>query len=124
MSISEVELVRRWLDAYGHGDRARALSYVDDRFRVVEAGGRATPRRYRGGPGLERWLLDEQRVSSQLAPDHFLEVGDRVVVLCREWNVEQGGKEPGEHRFALAWCVSHAQITELEYFPRWEEALS
>ena len=123
MSINEVELVRRWFAAYAHGDRARALGYVSDRCRVVEADGVATPGRYTGGQGLERWLLDERRVAPDLAPDHFLEVGDRVVVLCREWTPGQGCERHAEHRFALAWSVEHARITGLEFFSRWEDAL-
>ena len=80
--------------------------------------------RYRGGRGLELWLLDERPFSPDLAADHFLEVGDRVVVLCRDLGLEQGSEPLADRRFALSWSVERARITGLEYFPRWEDALT
>ena len=72
MSIREVELVRRWFDAYGRGDRAGALRCVDDRFRLAEDGGVSDNMdRYRGGRGLELWLLDERPFGPTLLPTTF-----------------------------------------------------
>jgi ketosteroid isomerase-like protein len=122
MSIRDVELLRRWFAAYDRGDVVGAMELVDEYFCLVEPAARDETR-YSGRRGPERWMRDRAlRPEGPPGPDHFLEADGRVVVVCRQWINERPGGVLRERRFALACSIEHAQIAELEYFPRWEDA--
>jgi ketosteroid isomerase-like protein len=100
MSVRDLELVRRAFGAYGRGDLAGALSALDEGFEIVDP-----------------------RCNFGFVADHFLEAGDRVVVLCRRWGRDTRTGARVERRFALAWTVRHGRIRSMEYFPCWASAL-
>jgi ketosteroid isomerase-like protein len=101
MSAQDLELVRRGFEAFQRGDRALALGAIDDHFDVV----------------------DPVSSDSGFAADHFLEAGERIVVLCRQWGRRRDTGVRVEWRVAIAGTVDGGRITALEYYPSWEEAL-
>lgn len=102
MSAQDLELVRRRMEAFARGDRASALAALDDHFGYVDPRG--------GGWGF--------------AADHFLEAGERIVVLCRQWGRRTDTGLRAEWRFALAWSVSDGRVRAMAYYPSWDDALT
>lgn len=101
MSAQDLELVRRGVEAFARGDRAAGLAAIDGHFVHVD-------------PRLEYWGF---------AADHFLEAGDRIVVLCRQWGRRTDTGLRVEWRFALAWTVGEGRMRTISYFPSWDDAL-
>jgi hypothetical protein len=102
MSAQDLELVRRGVEAFARGDRAVALTAVDDHFAHVD-------------PRSEGWGF---------TADHFLESGHRIVVLCRQWGRRTDTGLRAEWRFALAWTVTDGRVRAIAYYPSWDQALS
>ena len=68
-------------------------------------------------------VVDPVSSDSGFAADHFLEAGERIVVLCRQWGRRSDTGVRVEWRVAIAGTVEGGRITALEYYPSWEEAL-
>jgi ketosteroid isomerase-like protein len=65
MSQENVEIVRRWAEAIGRGDLAKALWAPD--LEIVNAEGWALEATYRGYEGLRRWWNDLEEAFSDFA---------------------------------------------------------
>jgi len=100
VSAQDLELVRRGVEAFARGDRSVALAALDNHFAHID-------------PRARDWGF---------TADHFLETGDRIVVLCRQWGRRTDTGLRVEWRFALAWTVGHGRIRAMAYYPSWDEA--
>jgi hypothetical protein len=102
VSAQDLDLVRRGIEAFARGDRQTALAAIDHRFESLD-------------PASAGWGF---------AADHFLETGGRIVVLCRQWGRRTGNGSRVEWRFAVAWSVGDGRVTEIAYYPSWDEAIA
>ena len=124
MSEENVEIVRRFYDAYVSGDLESALAAFDPEIEVydhdiLESG------EYRGLEGLFRWQADWESSweSWRWDPEEFIEAGERVVAVLR---VHATGRQSGvdvERVDGAVWTLREGRCVRLDYYGSREEAL-
>jgi ketosteroid isomerase-like protein len=125
MSQENVEIVRRWYDAYARGDPDDpALAPFDPEIEaydhdILDAG------EYRGFDGLLRWQADwdQQWESWRWDPEEFIDAGERVVAVLR---VHARGRHSGvevERVDAAVWTLRDGQCVRLDYYNSKQQAL-
>jgi ketosteroid isomerase-like protein len=81
MSQENVEIVRRFTEAYIRGDHAGALSYLASEI-VYETGQELPARQPDELPAIwKRWEAEWERI--ELTPEEYIDGGDQVVMAVR-----------------------------------------
>ena len=124
MSEPNVEIVRRFYDAYGRGDLESALAAFDPDVvaydhDIPDSG------EYKGLEGLFRWQADWESgwESWRWDPEEFIEAGERVVAVLR---VHARGRESGvdvERVDGAVWTLREGRCVRLDYYGSREQAL-
>ena len=78
MSEENVEVVRRFADAYVRGDLDEALTYFDPEIVLKRAEEAAVVGRDAAGASLRRWEEDWEDLET--IPEDFIDAGDHVLV--------------------------------------------
>ncbi len=124
MSEENVEVVRRFYEAWGRGDfpgpvelMAADIEYVNPPT-AVEPGTRQGLRAFAGAAAkvFEGWATWE------MEPEQFRGVGTRVAVVV---SYRARGRESGlevEGRESAVWTVENGQVTRYEWFHRPSDA--
>jgi uncharacterized protein len=107
MSEENVEIVRRFLDAYPRGDVEELLSYIDPEAELHSAiVGGAEGNVYRGHEGFRKWYADSSESFEELRGEwsEFRDLGDRVLALGA---VKARGRESGvELDSPMGWVIT------------------
>jgi ketosteroid isomerase-like protein len=121
MSRENVEIVRRFTEAYIEGDHARALSYLAPDL-VYEVG-QETPAR-RPDELLakwQRWEADWERLD--LIPEEYLDAGDQVVLVVRYSGRGRASGIEFEDRLFEVHTLRDGKVTRKRDFRTRAEAL-
>jgi ketosteroid isomerase-like protein len=127
MSEENVEIMRRVWDAYAKLDIETILSLTDPQAEFVTTHFAGWPEEevYRGLDGVrrffEQWLGVWETFDAGV--DEFLDLGDRVLVLC--WQRGKGGESgvPAEMQFASIFTLREGRIVYVDNFSDREQAL-
>jgi len=126
MSEQDVELVRRGLEAFSHGDVEEMLSYADPEleFHSAIVGG-AEGNVYRGHEGFRRWYADSFESFEELRNEwsEFRDLGDRVLALG---HVKARGRESGvELNSPMGWVITvrHGKVVKAQGFLGRDDAI-
>ena len=126
MSQENVEIVRRWIDAYNRRDIDGLLELSDVEiefksiFAAVETGGV-----FRGQPGVYDYFktLDDAYGRFEVVPRDFIDAGASVLVIAgAEWR----GKESGAEGTTSIFVASHlkaGRMLRVETFTKRPQAL-
>jgi ketosteroid isomerase-like protein len=126
MSAENVEVVRRWTDAYNRRDFDALIDLIDpefdfkSRFVALESGFQG----YDRFPNAYFRTLDEAYDRFQVIPSEFLDAGAAVLsVAAAEWRGKASGAEGSLPIFVAAWLRS-GKIFRVETFTDRSEALA
>jgi ketosteroid isomerase-like protein len=124
VSQENVEVVRRWYDAYVRGDQEAVFAVAHPGIEIFDhdipdAG------EYRGLDGVLKWQSDWERSweSWRWAPEEFIDAGDRVVAVLR---VHAKGRHSGvdvERQDGAVWTLSRGKCVRLDYYGSKEQAV-
>jgi ketosteroid isomerase-like protein len=86
---------------------------------VVDAG------EYKGRAGFARWLENWGVAWAEfsMAPEEFLDAGERVVSVFRMKATGRGSGVPVERQDAMVWEVRDGKVVRLDYYNNRETAL-
>jgi len=116
VSQSNVDLVRGLLDAFiTTGEPSWDSLHQDIEAHdhdVVDAGA------YTGHAGFGRWLENWDIAWAQysIAPEEFLDAGERVVSVFRMKATGRGSGVPVERQDAIVWEVRDGKVMRLDYY--------
>jgi ketosteroid isomerase-like protein len=121
MSQENVELVKRWIDAWNRGERSLPENQVHPDAKVVS---RFRPEPFRGRDGFEQWIqeIDEQFQEWRIAVDDWRSAGDRVALGQLHLRGRTGGVEFDQSAAAVVE-VSDGRLFRLRLFADHAEAL-
>jgi ketosteroid isomerase-like protein len=123
MSQANVDLVQRLLEQFiatGEPSWESLHEEVEAHDHdVVDAG------EYRGHAGFGRWLenWDVAWAEFSMAPEEFLDAGERVVSVFRMKATGRGSGVPVERQDAMVWEVRDGMVVRLDYYNNRETAL-
>jgi ketosteroid isomerase-like protein len=123
MSQENVELVQRLLEAFiATGEPSWESLHEEIEAHdhdVVDAG------EYRGHAGFGRWLenWDVAWAEFSIAPEEFLDAGERVVSVFRMEATGRGSGVPVERQDAMVWEVRDGRVVRLDYYNDRAQAL-
>jgi ketosteroid isomerase-like protein len=125
MSHSNVELVRAIYDRFRAGDNDGALALHHPEIEIRDRPQAPDPQVYRGHEGVLRSLRVSQEAFQGLdvAPEEFIEVGDRVVVVFRFRGTGRESGVPIDERLAHLWTVRGGKAVRMEVHSGREEAV-
>ncbi|MFL5820032.1 MAG: nuclear transport factor 2 family protein [Solirubrobacteraceae bacterium] len=125
MSHSNAELVRAIYDRFRAGDTDSALALHHPEIEVHDRPQAPDPQVYRGHEGVLRSLRVSQEAFQELdvAPEEFIEVGDRVVVVFRFRGTGRESGVPIDERLAHLWTVRGGKAVRMEVHSGREEAV-
>jgi ketosteroid isomerase-like protein len=122
MSQENVEITRRWNDAYNRRDFETLLELTDPdfEFKSVFVGMESV---FRGYDGLRAYFdgIDSAYARFQIPPEKFFDAGAAVLVKCRiEWRGNESGAE-GMMPVAVAAWLKAKRVFHLESYPNLSE---
>jgi ketosteroid isomerase-like protein len=123
MSQENVEVVRRAVEAFNAGDRARLLSFADPE---VEFQSVVEQKVYRGADGLVQYREDVDAALEEFhtEDDRFLDAGgDRVVHLYRIVGRGAGSGVPVSRPVAALWHLRDGKLLKGQVYLDQQEAL-
>jgi ketosteroid isomerase-like protein len=126
MSLENVELVRRGLEAFNSGDIDRILSFTGPDLEIeVPPGLSAEPDTYRGHAGVRRYFqsFDEAMDEVHFQAERFWDAAEAVVVDVR---VTARGKQTAilvEQRAAQLWTIRGGSVIRIRAYASLSEAL-
>jgi ketosteroid isomerase-like protein len=125
MSEENVEMLRRYYEAFTEGGSDEAFKFLDPEFEL--RGPREFPdlaEPHFGPEGAARYLAKVNEVIEdyRMAPEKFIDAGDnRVLVLSREGGRGRGsGAEVQTHLTAHLWTLRAGKIVRMQSY--WERA--
>ena len=119
MSRENVEVVRRWVEAYNGRavESLMALSTSDvefrSRFAGIESGGV-----FRGYPGIVEYfkVIEDAYEHFDLIPDEYIDAGAAVVVMAHaDWRGRESGAAARTPVFPVAWLRA-GEVFRVETF--------
>jgi uncharacterized protein len=126
MSLQNVELVRRGLEAFNSGDIDRILSFTGPDFEIeVPPGLSAEPDTYRGHAGVRRYFqsFEEAMDEVHFQAERFWDAAEAVVVDAL---VTARGKQTAilvEQRAAQLWTIRGGSVIRIRAYASLSEAL-
>ncbi|MGI9019468.1 MAG: nuclear transport factor 2 family protein [Solirubrobacterales bacterium] len=126
MSEENVEVMRRWADAYNGRDIEGLLELSDSDiefrsvFAGIESGGA-----FRGTTGVYEYFkaIDDAYESFQVLPDEYLDAGAGVVLPSQAVWTGRGSGASGATPVAVVAWLRKAKVMRVEVFPTRGEAL-
>jgi ketosteroid isomerase-like protein len=125
MSAENVELVRRWADAYNQGGLEASAEGLDQEIEWVVAREHPSARTVRGLDELREYLVDwEQTMGGQmqLETEEIIDHGDRVITLARLRGTGTASGAEVEIPIALVSTVRGGVIVRVEEYLDPQEA--
>ena len=124
MSQENMEIVRRWNDAYNRRDFETLIELTDPdlEFRSVFVGMESV---FRGYDGLCEYFdgIESAYARFQIPPERFFDAGAAVLVQCRiEWHGNESGAE-GTMPMAVAAWLKAGRVFHLESYPDLSDGL-
>jgi ketosteroid isomerase-like protein len=125
MSQENVEIVRRWIDAFNRGDRDALLADFAPEAEWRTTGRFADAGVYRGRAGLEQFLaeLHEDVEELRVSVSDLRASGDRVFVAGMGAGRGKRSKAPAEEPISYVVTVRNGRITRVQGFASRAEAL-
>jgi ketosteroid isomerase-like protein len=125
MSQANVELVRTIYDRFRAGDNESALALHDPEVEVHDRPEIPDPQVYRGHAGVLQSLGVSQATFEglDLAPEEFIDAGDRVVVVFRFRGTGRESGVPIDERLAHVWTIRNGKAVRMEVHSGREQAL-
>jgi ketosteroid isomerase-like protein len=125
MSRESVEIVRRALESFGHGDLDASLAFMDPEVEWRGTGlFPGVARVYRGHDGYTRFWDDFRATwdGFEVVYERLLDHGDRVVVFGR---LEASGRDgiTVTREIGILFAIRDGLVTLIEAFPSGEQAL-
>jgi ketosteroid isomerase-like protein len=125
MSQENVEIVRRWIDAFNRGGVDAALPFLDPEIEWITTGIFVEPGTYRGHEGVLRYLGDVAAEFDDVhtEPEELIDAGGRVVVPVR---VSGRGRQSGaavDLTMTLVVSLRDGMIVHISNYPEKDEAL-
>jgi ketosteroid isomerase-like protein len=126
MSQENVEVVRRWIDAYNQRDIEGLLDLSDPDiefrsiFAGIESGGA-----FRGRAGVYEYFkaIEDAYETFQVPPDEFVDAGAAVLCHARAvWTGKGSGASDQTRIFVAVWLRA-ARVMRVETFTERAEAL-
>jgi ketosteroid isomerase-like protein len=129
MSQESVEIVRRVLEPYAMGSRARRSEFedlLDPAIRLDLSERVFNPAVYEGYEGILRWQAEIGEVweSYRSEAEEFLDGGDVVLVFTHEYGRGKGSGVDVEQRLALLCTLRAGRVSEIRLYRDRERALS
>jgi hypothetical protein len=125
MSQKNVELVRRGYEAFDRGDIQTVLSFMDSEIEARFEPSMPDWQPYFGRDGfmsfLQAWL--EPWETYRIEIDELIDVGDRVLAVCREFGRRKDTGFEVEQGAHFVWTVSDGKAVRLDGFIHRSEAL-
>jgi uncharacterized protein len=125
MSQENVEVVRRAYEAFADGDLEAALNVFHPEVDIRPDAAVPDFGRFRGRDGwlelVGRWY--EPWEEYRIEPKQFIDAGDQVVVLTREFGRRKDTGYEVEQRVGTVWTFRDGEAVRLEYFLDQAEAL-
>jgi ketosteroid isomerase-like protein len=125
MSEANVELIRAVYDRFQAGDEDGALALLDPAVEVHDRPEIPDPQVYHGHEGVLASLQVSQDTFEglTLAPEEYVDVGDRVVVVFRFQGTGRGSGIPIDERLVHLWTIRGGKAVRMEVKSSREEAL-
>jgi ketosteroid isomerase-like protein len=125
MSEENVEIVRRWIQAFNRGGAETALRFMDPEVEWTTTGAFLEAGTYRGHEGILGYLgrLADEFEQFQTEPGELIAAGDRVVVPVR---VTGRGKRSGaavDLTMTMVVLLRDGEIVSIRNFTEKSEAL-
>jgi ketosteroid isomerase-like protein len=123
MSQANVELVQRLLEGFiANGEPSWESLHEEIEAHdhdVVDAG------EYSGHAGFVLWLENWEAAWSDysMAPEEFLDAGERVVSVFQMTATGRGSGVPVERQDAIVWEVRDGKVVRLDYYNNRKQAL-
>ena len=118
MSEGNVEIVRRFYEAWAHGEFPGPHELMDPAIEYVNPAGAVEPGIRRGlaafGAAVDK--VFEGWATWEMEPERFDEVGDRVAVIVRYRARARSSGLEVEGRESALWTVRDGRITRYEWF--------
>jgi ketosteroid isomerase-like protein len=124
MSRANVDVARRWVDAYNRRDFDVLFALSDPEMEVRSAFV-AIERVFRGHEGIRAYFgaVSEAFDDFELAPNEFIDAGAAVVVVQHvDWRGKESGAEGRTHNAPVMWLRS-GKVFRIETFEARAEAL-
>ena len=124
MSQENVEIVRRWNDAYNRRDLETLIELTDPdvEFRSIFVGIESV---FRGYDGLRAYFdgIESAYARFQIPPKRYFDAGAAVLVECRiDWRGNESGAE-GTMPMAVAVWLKAGLVFHLESYPALSDGL-
>ena len=123
MSESNLEIVRRTVQAVIDGEWSRALEALDPRVELDEPRPSGV---YRGRSGVQeavrRW--SEVWVEDRVQPEELIDAGDQIVVIAHEYARSPRSEMPLDRRIAQVWTLSDGLVVAIREYGDRDEALA
>jgi ketosteroid isomerase-like protein len=124
MSQENVEVVRRWVDAYNRRDFESIIGLTDTdfEFRSRFVGFESVFRASEGFPYTYFEMLDDAYDRFEIVPSEFIDAGAAVLVVANaEWRGKSSGA-PGETAILPAFWMRARKVLRAETFTDQAEA--
>jgi ketosteroid isomerase-like protein len=125
MSQENVEITRRWNEAYNRRDVETLIELTDPDFEMksIFVSIESVFRGYEGFPRAYFEAVEDAYERFQVIPKDFIDAGAAVLVLCRiEWRGRESGAE-GTVPLAVAAWLKAGRIFHVESFRDRNEGL-
>ena len=119
MSQENVEVLRKWYEAWNRGDRDTAFNNLEPEFELQLPEGGMNVGTVQGREGVTRLVRDYLEVFDffRIEPEQFFEAGDRIVVFVRTPARGKDSSVEVEFRPAHVWTMRAGKGVRLEVFP-------
>jgi ketosteroid isomerase-like protein len=123
MSQENVEIVRRFYEAFNRGDRDGWLRLMSSDVELLahEIGGGHTVGAEEVARGMDEFT--SVFASYEVSPDDFYDAGDQIVVVLRRSATSARSPASIENRFGQVISIRGGRIVRFQSFPRVSEAL-
>jgi ketosteroid isomerase-like protein len=125
MSEENVEIVRRWIEAFNRGGVDMAAHFVDSDVEWTTTGLYIEAGTYRGHEGVLRYLdaLAAEFEDFRSEPEELIDAGDQVVVPVRITGRGRQSGAPVDLAFTMVVSLRNGRIFRIRNFPEKAEAL-
>lgn len=127
MSQEKVEIARRGIDAFNHGDVEAFAAYATEDVELFTAlAGAVEGRGFHGRAGIEAYfrVTDETWGEFRILAGDYRDLGDRVLVVGRVWGRGKGSRVPVEAPVAIVVDFRGERVWRLHSYLDETEALA